>query len=256
MIPDKETRDIQAYFRDALPKSRREKFEERMQNDQAFKARVEGLRPILETLEDMETAGRIKEMIESAEAADGEEEEHKIRPLWRKMRYLAAACVIFLLGVFIRDTTLDLRTYNAVYNPVEGATRGEAIDECPDLTIMRLYYKGQDQMEAYQAVIDSLDKKPQGPCFDFYKGMSYLGLENPSKAIPLLLSASKSVDDGLRQNAEWYLSVAYLGDHQKENARALLEKIVSGGGEHRYRSHAGNLLSDLDKKPLLFRFQF
>lgn len=255
MIPDKETRDIQAYFRDALPKSRREKFEERLRNDRAFKARVEELRPIFETLEDMETAGRIKEMIESAEAEEAEEEPHKVKPLWGRMRYLAAACVIFLVGVFIRDTTIDLRTYNAVYNPVEGATRGETKDECPDLDIVKIYYKGQDHVEAYQTVIDSLDKKPHGPCFDFYKGMSYLGLAKPSKAIPLLLSAGKSVDLGLRQNAEWYLSIAYIRNHQEEDARALLGKMVSGSG-HTYKSQAGDLLSDLDKKPLLFQFQF
>lgn len=255
MIPDKETRDIQAYFRDTLPKGRRQKFEERLQNDQAFRARVEELRPIFETLEGVETANRIKGIIEGTDA-DAEEEQQKVRPLWRRMQYLAAACVLLLVGVFIRDTTLDLRTFNGAYSPVAGASRGETTEECPDLDIMKLYYQGQDRTEAYQTVLDSLDKYPSGPCFDFYKGMSYLGLGNASGAVPLLLSATQSADDELRQNAEWYLSIAYVRDHKKAEAQVLLGKIISGAGEHKHRNDAESLKSSLDKKPLMFHFQF
>lgn len=41
MLPDKETRDIQAYLDDTLPPLRREKFELRLKNDPDFKARFD-----------------------------------------------------------------------------------------------------------------------------------------------------------------------------------------------------------------------
>lgn len=244
MIPDKDTRDIQAYLRGTLPRVRREKFELRLQNDINFKTKFDELSPILDALKDIHDEDKIKKIIEEAPPRG-------MTILYKRVwQYAAAVCLLILGGVFWHDSTMDSRLSKGVSEPI-GVSQGASIDECPDQSILQLYYNGN-----YQSLIDKLKEKEQNPCVSFYEGMAYLGLEDVPKAIPLLSSGTKSTDIEIKQYAEWYLSNAYINTHEKEKARAILKQIAESSDQHRFRRAASELLIELDKKPILFNFQF
>jgi anti-sigma factor RsiW len=64
MLADKETRDIQAYLRGTLPRSRREAFERRLQDEPALRQRMDELTPLLDGLDRMALEDRIQAIIE------------------------------------------------------------------------------------------------------------------------------------------------------------------------------------------------
>lgn len=242
MIPDKDTRDIQAYLRGTLPRVRREKFELRLMNDINFKTKFDELSPILDALKDVHDEDKIKKIIEEV-SPRGMTITFK-----RILQYTAAACVLILGGVFWYDSTMDSRLSKGVFVPI-GVSQGASIDECPDQSLLKLYYD-----ENYQPLIDKLKEKEQNPCVSFYEGMSYLGLKDVPKAIPLLYSGTQSDDINIKQYAEWYLSNAYINTHEKEKARAILKQIAESSEQHRFKRAATELLIELDKKPILFNF--
>jgi hypothetical protein len=265
MIPDKETRDIQAYLNDTLPQVRRDKFELRLQNEPEFKARFEELKPILETIEDIQYANRIREIVEEAKKnepggnlilLDGLDEENKIAATKRKPKFnkffqygIAASLFLILSGIVWYDSTSNLRIYDDNYSP-QAKYSGSKIEECPDNTSLNLYYSTD-----YISFFEILKKKPETPCINYYIGLCYLEFKQYTNAEPLFLKGVSSDDVYVKQSSEWYLGLTYIKLNELEKAKTLFQKIVTES-EHQYNSSAKIVLNDLKKKPLLFRLNF
>jgi tetratricopeptide (TPR) repeat protein len=256
MIPDKETRDIQAYLRGTLPKIRREKFELKLQNDPEFEAKVNELRPIFETLEDISTETKIKEIIinqneiEPLEENQKEMSPKKIKPLFQRVfQYSAAACVLLLLGVVWYDSTSSSRLYGEYYKP-ESVGRSGNFNDCPDKISLSLYYQ-----KAFQSFLESIEKMPSTPCNAYYKGLCYLEFNNQSKAIALFKQATLSNDNYIKQSSEWYLGLALIKNNEEGKAKDVFQQILKTP-EHQYEMNAKELVVKLDKEPFLFRIRF
>jgi hypothetical protein len=255
MIQDKDTRDMQAYVRGLLTSIRREKFEERLQNDLDFKAKFDEMRPIIEVSDSMHLEGQISKRVLKDDFISSEKEipTDNLKKLLfsRIVQFAAAASVMILIGIFWHDSTMDSRAYDSQYQAITGISAGLTNDECPNQDLLNLYFN-----KKYQPLLDSLSKKPPLPCVSFYVGMSYLGLEDADKAIPLLSEGIQSKDPDIKQKAEWYLTLAYLKNHERDKAKAQLGKIIETTQQHRYKPFANELLVELNKKPILFHFNF
>lgn len=253
MIQDKDTRDMQAYVRGLLTSIRREKFEARLQDDLAFKAKFEEMLPIIEVFDEMHLEGQISTRVLKDDFISRENDipndNIKRLPFLRIVQFAAAASVMILIGIYWHDTTIDSRAYNSQYQAITGISAGSTNDECPNQDLLNLYFD-----KKYQLLLDSLSKKSQLPCVEFYKGMCYLGLEDASKAIPLISMGLRSEDLDIKQKAEWYLALAYLKNREGDRAKAQLRKIIETTQQHRYKPFANDLMLELNKKPILFHF--
>ncbi len=257
MIPDKETRDIQAYLRGTLPKIRRDKFEIRLQNEPAFKAKVDALSPIFETLEDIARETKIKEIITTQHIIEPVLENQtnipirKVKPLFQRVfQYAAAACVLLLIGVVWYDSTSSSRLYREYYHAEAEGGRGISIDNCPDKISISLYYQ-----KAYQAFLESTSKQALSPCLAYYKGLCYLETNENSKAIGLFKQGLQSSDNYIKQSSEWYLGLALIKNNQEDKAKDVFKQILKTP-EHQYEINAKELVVKLDKEPFLFRIRF
>jgi hypothetical protein len=254
MIPDKETRDIQAYINDTLPQSRRAAFELKLQNDPDLKQRVEELRPIIEVFEEMKMEEKIKEIIKKDENQVFTKEEVITKPITKLqprfgnvLRYAIAASLLIFLGITWYDLTLSSRLYQDFYTSEIEGSRGKETGNCPEEKAMNLYYQ-----KNYQSFIQTLEKQAISPCNNYYKGMAFLGLGNPHKAIEYLSIATFSDEKITKQKAEWYLALAYLKNKETEKSKAQLLKIMNSP-EHQYANLAKDLSIQLENKPILFK---
>ena len=248
MLPDKDTRDIQAYLDDTLPQVRRDKFELRLQNDLEFKARFEELKPILETIGDIQYENRIRKIVE--EIGQTKPEIRPIKkiqsPYVRIFQYVAAACILLFLGIVWYDSTSNNRLYSEYYNP-ETAFRGNTIEGCPDENTLNLYYKKE-----YNNFLNATEKSPQTLCTNYYKGLCLLELSEIEKAKCLFSTGINSDDIYIKQSSEWYLALSLIKLGEEQKAIEMLQKIINIKG-HQYEVVAKNLLLELQKKPILFR---
>lgn len=252
MIPDKDTRDIQAYSKGLLPRIRREKFEERLQNDAEFKAKYEELNPILEALEDIDVEEKLKVII--ARKKDNEREivsltqEKKTTslPIQRITNYALAASIMILIGIFWHDFTMNSRAYGKFYEPETDGIRGNEAANCPAKTTLNLYYQRN-----YKALLDLLEKQPITPCNEYYKGLCYMEMKDFLKAILSFTETIKTPEQSTKQRAEWYLGLAFLKNNEPEKAKEMMVKILNTP-EHQYEVLAKDLMAELEKKPILF----
>jgi hypothetical protein len=251
MIPEKEIRDIQAYLRGTLPKIRKEKFESRLQTDTDFRIKFEEMKPIIETLSDLQTEQKIRELIElrKNEKIDDIQPTKKIQFLYSKtLKYAAAACVILFLGIIWYDSTSHIRLYDEYYTP-ENAFRSNSMSGCPDESKLNLYYKKE-----YTEFLASIEKEPKTLCIYYYEALGSLELNNPEKAQTLFLKSINAQDNYIKQSSEWYLALTYLKKNEDQKSINILQKIINSNG-HQYETMAKTLLDELNAKPVLFRIK-
>ncbi|GAB3976152.1 hypothetical protein GCM10028806_35070 [Spirosoma terrae] len=79
---------------------------------------------------------------------------------------------------------------------------------------------------------------------NFRKGVSLLQHNQPDKAIPLLKAASQSSNPKIQEDSEWFLTLAYLKNHDRSSAKKYATKIAGSTG-HRFNDNAKHLQSDL-----------
>jgi hypothetical protein len=252
MMPDKETRDIQAYLNRTLPRVRREKFEQRLLDEPEFRARFEELKPLLDSIEMIQMENHFKEMMNNE---DQFEEEHKPAeklkdivklPLERVAGYAVAASVILLLGVFWYDSTLSSRLYDDYYKP-EMPSRANRTADCPDEATVNLYYQKE-----YTTLLQKLAQNPLNPCRDYYEGLGLMALNQTQEAQKKIENALQSSDKIIKQSAEWYLGLLRLKQKDTQKAIDLFTRITATP-EHQFGTLAKDILKDLEEKPIIFR---
>jgi len=248
MIPDKETRDIQAYLRGTLPKIRRENFEQKLLNDAEFKARFDEMKPVITALADIQIEQKVKEFIEQKKQAGSEITPiRKLQSLYiRTFQYAAAACVLLFLGIIWYDSTVNNRLYDEYYTP-ENAFRSNTIEGCPNENTLTLYYQ-----KDYKSFLEVIQKRSPTVCSDYYQGLCFLALKDLKKAESLLSKTINADDNYIKQSSEWYLALTFLKMNEEQKATIILEKMVNSKG-HQYEVMAKKLLAELKKKSILFK---
>lgn len=255
MIPDKETRDIQAYLNDTLPQSRRTAFELKLQNDPLLKQKVDELRPIFEVFEEIKMEEKIRAIIKKSEIPTVQKEPEivpktitKLQPRFGNfIKYGIAASFIIFLGITWHDLTLSSTLYQDFYTTELDGSRGSKSDNCPTETAMNLYYQ-----KNYQLFLQNLEKESINSCTNYYKGMAFLGLGSSDKAIEYFSKAILTDEKVVKQKAEWYLTLAYLKNKEADKAKTQLSNIINTS-EHQYGNLARDLMNQLEKKPILFK---
>lgn len=164
-------------------------------------------------------------------------------------KYAAAAAFLVLIGFGIYLLQIDRsRTNQELFNKYFSSYTSiienrDAENRSLLLTKgMTAYSKG-----AFKESIHLFEQLIGHPAYStpaaFYTGLSYLELRKADQAVKYLKMTT--VSDGMfMQEAQWYLSLAYLLANKKEQATELLVNIASEP-DHYYREKAQKLLRQI-----------
>ncbi len=155
----------------------------------------------------------------------------------------AAATVVLLLGgVFYylvnrssKEDELFLRYYEPYPNVIASVNRGEEPRD-EKARALQAYERG-DYHLASQTLEALHAKLPTDVAITFYLGQAYLGDNQTEKAVQSLRELAKSSNDFSLQ-AQWYLSLLYLKQHELPKARPLLETLSKEEGTYGTKAKA------------------
>lgn len=162
---------------------------------------------------------------------------------------VAAVVLLFIVIHFNNQASSTDKLYASYYKPFEEEPilhRGaDVMDEgTTELLDDALQHYANHQ---YNSALDLLNKvAPEyADQIVVYKSICLLETKQPKQAAQVLSSALVEYGEGWEyyQDAQWYLSLAYLKSKQKEEAMAVLEQIVKA--ERVYAEQAGKLLEGL-----------
>jgi TolA-binding protein len=204
--------------------------EQKLQEDAALQEKFDSLKVTTESVKlfgIQQQVAAVRRQWEQERAGDSKT-GGRIVSMAKALRYglLAAACIILVIvgvryfwfsGVSSDQIYKELyvgyeldqsRSVNATATPVEKAWR-------------QRNYEGVVKM----AKINGQDKKEL-----LLLGLSYLQLNQPYAAIPVFQNILQHGNSIYREDAEFYLGLAYLKNHNKVQALSILQKIESDPG--------------------------
>lgn len=198
-------------------------FEKQLENDAALKERLQNLQLAIAAVSQYGTAEMVKSVhSEMVRELSPVKKDARIVPFRNTIRVglaIAASIIIVLVGVNIFSSSglSSEQLYKEGFVDYDvSAVRGNA----SGTQVVKLYREHN-----YRAITETAASLDLMPADSLLVGISYLKMNQPGPAIQWLNSIS--VQNGTRQDAEFYLSLAYLHNKNYNEAIHLMQRIHS-----------------------------
>lgn len=131
---------------------------------------------------------------------------------------------------------------------VRGAPHTQQEKYAATLTSALGYYRDEKYPEAAKELAQVTQEFPRGVEGQLYLGITQLKLAENTEAIASLSAAQKLGIEQFRDEAAWYLALAYNAAGDTQNALAELQKLCQGKESYTERACAG--VQELSNKPV------
>ncbi|NUM82174.1 hypothetical protein HUU42_15375 [bacterium] len=165
-----------------------------------------------------------------------------------KKFYQYAAAAILLIGFSIAMYISQRNPYGVLvaenlepYPNTNPLVRGEKQINYLEKALM--HYELAEYSPAIKDFLQELAQNPDNITARFYLGVSYLMTDDSKLAIPELSAVTGVENSQFYEASLWYLALAYLDQAYAEQARALLNELVTLKGS--YGDEAQKLIDDL-----------
>ncbi len=235
---------IQLYLKGLLPPDEVTQFEGEIEQNEELKDEVQLQREVnalLQLYGNRETLkGKLDAIADEYEAESEEESEATTAPpktisFTQRMRPLLAIAAILVLVVgayFVLNNQDDpQRLYAKHFTPytntltVRGVEDTTAIANAEKTAMQQYENQAFDQAAATFDQLTRLNPADQNT-YLFYAGVARLANQQPKEAIQHLQTVA-GTDNPYREQAQWYIALAYLKDNDIDQAKNSLDKIAN-----------------------------
>lgn len=211
-----------------MPTEERTAFKERLQQDAAFKTQVQDIKLLLCGVEEQALKEKLDEFHDEMPIRmETQKKASKVRQ-FQFMKIAAAAVIVIAAGCFwFLNGSSNERLYDNYFKPDPGLpTTMSSSDNFAFFDAMVNYKQGD-----YKTAIKKWEKleqiAPKNDTITYFLGVANLADKNTSEAIDYLnrtVDVSKSV---FREDAYYYLGLAYLKSDNIEEATQAFQKSQS-----------------------------
>lgn len=212
---------LMKYLDDEMDSSEKQLFESQLQQDDLLQKRVESLRLAIASVQQYGTVEKVKSIhSEMMKELSPVHKEGKIVPMRKMVKYslaIAASIIVILVGVnlFTSSQLSSDKLYNEAYVDYDAsAVRGNN----NQTDVVKLYQAHNYNAVTEKAISQSLSQKDS-----LLIGLSYLKIDKLNDAIDWLKLIS--AQNPAKQDAEFYLAMAYLKNKNYNEALSLMEQM-------------------------------
>jgi hypothetical protein len=212
---------ITRYLDGELSPEEEQQFNQRMQNDAAFRLEVESMQLAVESVKYYGTRTKVAAVRQQmkGEVSKGSVKVIGIRKI---ARYgLSVAATLFFVFIVIEGYQFYKLSSDVVYNDAyisySTGTRGEE----PQSDIKKAYSN-----KSYSEVVGLAANRATGDEEKFLVGLSYLELNQPGAAAKWF-EVLNNDESNFKQDAEFYLALSYLKSKNYDRSLELLENIYN-----------------------------
>jgi tetratricopeptide (TPR) repeat protein len=116
-----------------------------------------------------------------------------------------------------------------------------------ELSTALTFYRDDNYREAAKQLAKVAESYPRGVEAQLYLGISLLYLQQNAEAIPPLSTAQQLGPGQFREDATWFLALAYARTHDTPHALAELQELCQGKGGYAQRASVG--IQELSLQP-------
>ncbi len=216
---------IEAYLNGTLSSDELTSFEKQLQTDKGFAIKVEDIRTILAGIETQSLKAQLNDFHEEVlkNSEDGSSKP-KIRSLdW--MKYAVAAVLVLALGSFwFLNENSNERLYADYYSPDPGLPTTMGNNDNYEFYQAMVTYKQGNYEDALKSWKDQLNNKTENDTLNYFVGSALLASKQEGEALSFLLKVANQEDSAFKNEAYYYIGLAYLKADNTEEAKAYLKK--------------------------------
>lgn len=242
---------IDRYFENSLSPKEQKLFNDLLQNNAEFSTEFQFQKDLKEII-----AVKQQEDLKSTlvEIENRSQKNSRLMLIPKKWMVAASFLILTSLGIwgiqskyFPSNEAIYADYFEPSRNIVQPIVRGENLN-----TIEYKAFVAYEAQNYYKAInLFNSVKNPDQVYIDFYKGICFMSINKPEEAIDLLKSVSNSNDlnenqEGFNKKSQWYLALAYVKIHDKQNAIKELTKIINDPAENVRKDAAEEILEFLD----------
>ncbi len=245
---------IEDYLNGSLSDEERKKFEDQLDHDKELADLVKMHAEVNEAIRDHELhalRNKLQELGEKYSAYPDKtmgKRDGGYKRLWRQryltsqvFRSVAALLLLVAIGFAIKTlffSTLPVdKVYEKYYTPYE-----------PDVIVRSSEFVNSEfesaisnyQCGFYESALSAFNALPVGDSnaylLNFYRGLTYLGLEQYRQAVECFTAIPDNWEDPHIVHRNWYLALAYLMIHDELKAQEMFLEIRASGGYYSKRS--------------------
>ncbi len=245
---------LDRYLRDEMNEQERRAFEEQLGTDDTLTEELDLQRDTVEGIR-LDGSQALKRRLQAVEAelatpapAAVDDKKTNRRFLMTWVAVAASLLTVVLLGYlfFIPPTSSPEELYVAYYQPfpnlINPAQRSVEVEEA---TVLGRAVRAYDEQQYAEALtLFEEGNALSDPSYTFYYGASYLALDQPEQAIPLLERLVQQKTGLFYEPGLWYLALAHLKANDPEAARPYLQTLAEQEGD--YAREARELLEEID----------
>ena len=244
---------LDRYLRDEMNEQERRLFEEQLATDEALSEELDLQRDTIEGI-GIDGSHALKKRLQALEAeltnpapVVGDEKKTNRRFLMTWVAVAASLLTVVLLGyLFVPSASSPQELYAAHYQPfpnlINPTQRSTEVEEETGLGRAVRAYDEQQYAEALTLFEEG--NALSDPSYTFYYAASYLALDQPVQAIPLLERVVQEKTGLFYEPSLWYLALAHLKANDPAVARPYLQTLAEQEGD--YAREARELLEEID----------
>ncbi len=228
-ISQEEFEKIEAYINGQLSSEDLLEFENRLKNENHLATKVEDIKIVLTGIETQAMKEQLNEF--HKELASHQDKtivnQPKVRRFnWRRIA-VAAVLIIGLGSFWIFGGNSNERLYTKYFIPDPGLPTTMGNNDNYEFYEAMVDYKQGDYKGAISKWESLRNLKPQSDTLNYFIGVAHLASKNEKIAIPFLEDASKNPEFALKNDAHYYLGLAYLKNGNTKQAKVNLKKSSS-----------------------------
>lgn len=220
-------------------------FEASAQDDPQLMSELSFLAEVNEAIGENDTA-QFRETVKSIVSRRQRLNSGRIRT-YAFMRYASVILIAVLAGTgiwYFTDKEEDEDLFEMYYKPYsEMFIERSADTNAQSKNAARVLYQQGFYQQAYVEAHDQLTTHPEDTDTRFYLGVTALELNHPEEAITQLKKLETATSSTMLPQIKWYLALAYLKQHDTEDAKVLFKELSAT--QNIYRSHAKEILKKI-----------
>ena len=231
-LPDN---DLVRYLDGEMTEGERLEFQEKLQNDSELQERLEAMATATEAVKYYGIAQQVALVHKKVRPSVSKKAESvKVVPIRRYVRYsLAVAASLLFIVMAWQGYNFFSLSHEEVYSEgfVDFNLPTTRSDEADDTTAIVSLYKSNN----YDSLV-KLERKVHADTDREYllTGLAHLKLEDPFSAIEPLETVVAMQKSSYRQDAEYYLAMAYLKNRDYDKALELMQ-VIQNNPNHLYK---------------------
>ncbi len=225
-ITQEEFERIEAYLNNSLSKGDLQIFENRLENEEGFAAKVEDIKTVLTGIETQALKEQLNEFHEdiATQEKDNIQFNPKVKSLqWRKIA-VAAALIIAAGSFWFLNRNSNNQLYADFYSPDPGLPTTMSSTNKYEFYEAMVAYKQGHYNEALNTWTNQLKTKVDNDTLNYFVGSALLADKKERKAISYLEEVTKQDNSVFRSEAFYYLGLAYLKNNNTVKAIEYLDK--------------------------------